>query len=307
MPRLFRIRRGRAPEARAWPWLLLFAGAVAVGIGCVFWFMREAMRNERMAERQRLADAYRSHVALLQTYLAEASKTMAGQIDGSEPAPEWFLTCVRSQRASSVIVRNASGAILYPIDTIDAEPSATAQQLQADARALVTAGKENEAIDLIVRATAAPEFREAFDAQGRLVAASLELFALQLMKTADHPQFAEVARRLMDRTNDYAQVRMPSSQRRFVMRELQRLAPGSSQFPTLAAEDYAAQYLESGMVATAAGFQRTGLPGLWQLTSSSGNVIGLFTNDELRQRFGAVLAAAPHLAGARVDLVAPDL
>ncbi|HEX5176269.1 MAG TPA: hypothetical protein VFV83_04525, partial [Chthoniobacteraceae bacterium] len=305
IPRLFRIRRGRAPEARAWPWLVLFAAAVAVGIGCVFWFMREAMRNERMAERQRLADAYRSHVALLQTYLAEAARTGAAQLDGNEPPPVWFLACVQSQRASSAIIRNSAGAILYPIDTIDAEPSAKAQQLQADARALVTAGKADEAIDLIVSTTAAPEFGDAFDAQGRLVAASLELFAAQLMKSAEHPQFGGVARRLTQRANDYAHVRMPSSQRRFVMRELQRLAPASTHFPTLAAEDYAAHYLEAGTVAKASGFQRTGLAGLWQLVSSSGNVIGLFTTEELRKRFDAVLKGAPQLGGARVDLVAP--
>jgi len=305
IPRLFRSRRGPALETRAWPWLVLFAGVVAVGIGCVFWFMREAMRNERMAERQRLADAYRSHVALLQTYLAQASKQMSAELDGSGAPAEWFLACVQSQRASSVIIRDSAGAILYPIDALDVAPSAAAQQLQADARALVTAGKENEAIELIATATAMPAFDNAFDAQGRLVAANLELLALQSMKGAGHPQFGAVSGRLINRANDYAHVRMPSSQRRFVMHELRRLAPATTQLPTLAAEDYAAHYLESGITANASGFQSTSLAGVWQLTSANGNVIGLFATKELRKRFGAVLETAPHLVGARVDLVAP--
>jgi signal transduction histidine kinase len=305
IPRLFRSRRGPALETRAWPWLVLFAGVVAVGIGCVFWFMREAMRNERMAERQRLADAYRSHVALLETYLAQASKQMSAELDGSGAPAEWFFACVQSQRASSVIIRDSSGAILYPIDALDVAPSAAAQQLQADARALVTAGKENEAIELIATATATPAFDNAFDAQGRLVAANLELLALQSMKSAGHPQFGAVSRRLINRANDYAHVRMPSSQRRFVMHELRRLAPATTQLPTLAAEDYAAHYLESGITANASGFQSTSLAGVWQLTSASGNVIGLFMTKELRKRFGDVLETAPHLVGARVDLVAP--
>ena len=44
IPRLFRSRRGPALETRAWPWLVLFAGVVAVGIGCVFWFMKFRVR-----------------------------------------------------------------------------------------------------------------------------------------------------------------------------------------------------------------------------------------------------------------------
>ncbi len=305
MPRLFRSRRGQAPETRAWPWLVLFAAAVVFGIGCVFWFMREAMRNERMAERQRLADAYRSHVALLQTYLDDASRRIAADLTGNEPAAERFFEHVRSQRASSVIIRNAEGAILYPIDTFAFEPNATAQQLQTDVRALATAGKESEAIDLIAKTTSSPGFDSALDSQGRLVAANLELLALQLAKSTDHPRFELLAKQLMNRTNDYARVRMPASQRRFVMRELRRLAPGSTECPTFAAEDYAAHYLETGTAPSGDGFQRTGLVGLWQRLSADGNVIGLFTTDDLRKRFRAAIDKAPHLLGARLDMLAP--
>jgi signal transduction histidine kinase len=305
IPRLFRRRHGRAPETRAWPWLVLFAGAVVVGIGCVFWFMREAMRNERMAERQRLADAYRGHVALLQTYLEDASKKIAADLNGDELPALRFFECVRSGRASSVIIRNASGAILYPIDTFAVEASATAQELQSDVRALVTAGREPEAIDRIVQTTGAPAWDKAFDSQGRLVAANLELLGLQLMKGAELPQFDTLAQRLRQRANDYAGVRMPSSQRRFVMRELRRLVPAAALLPTFEAEDYAAHYLEAGTAPSADGFQATALPGLWQRRSADGTAIGLFTTDDLRKRFHAVIDKAPPLRGARVHLFAP--
>jgi len=61
---LFQRRMGR--DVRAWPMLALLLLVVLVAIGCVLWFMREAMRNERMAVREKLAEAYRGHLALVQ-------------------------------------------------------------------------------------------------------------------------------------------------------------------------------------------------------------------------------------------------
>lgn len=46
---LFQRRVGR--DVRAWPTLALLLLVVLVAIGCVLWFMREAMQNERVAVR----------------------------------------------------------------------------------------------------------------------------------------------------------------------------------------------------------------------------------------------------------------
>ena len=307
MPRLLRSRRGQVREARAWPWLALFAGIVVVGIACVFWFMREAMRNERMAERQRLADAYRSHVALLQNYLRDEAKVIAAQLDreAETPAALWFAESVRRKRATSLVVRDGTGAVLYPTDALEVTASERAQTIQAEVRALVTAGNRAGAIRTIVNEMADPEFDAAFDGQGRLTAANLELLALQLMQTATAPEFDVVARRLIGRVNDYARVTMPSSQRRFVMRELARLAPAMALFPTLEAEDLAAHYLASGTALPGDGFQPTGLADVWHIASVRGDVSGLFTTTELRTRFGKVLDAAPRITGGVVELLAP--
>ena len=66
---MFKHRMGQ--EARSWPMLALLLVVVLGAIGCVLWFLGEAMRNERTAMRETLADAYRAHLALLQAHMTE--------------------------------------------------------------------------------------------------------------------------------------------------------------------------------------------------------------------------------------------
>ena len=58
--RLFPRRMGQ--HIRAWPMLALLLLIVLGAIGCVLWFMRAAMENERFAVRQKLTDAYRGQL-----------------------------------------------------------------------------------------------------------------------------------------------------------------------------------------------------------------------------------------------------
>ena len=58
MRKLFRTIRRATRDSEAWPVVLLLL-TVLVPAVCVLWFMGAAMRNERLAARQKLADAYR--------------------------------------------------------------------------------------------------------------------------------------------------------------------------------------------------------------------------------------------------------
>ena len=64
--------------------LVLLLVVVLVGIGCVLWFMHEAMGNERLAVRQKLAEAYRGQLPLVQAQLIGRWNQQLGRLDGAE-------------------------------------------------------------------------------------------------------------------------------------------------------------------------------------------------------------------------------
>ena len=60
------VRTGSARGDSLWPVVLLLLVAVAVPTACVLWFMTEAMRNERLAVRQKLTAVYQSQLVALE-------------------------------------------------------------------------------------------------------------------------------------------------------------------------------------------------------------------------------------------------
>jgi hypothetical protein len=56
------LRAGTGGEARLWPVLLLLLAVVLVPTACLLWLMTVAIRNERLAVRQRLGEAYRGQL-----------------------------------------------------------------------------------------------------------------------------------------------------------------------------------------------------------------------------------------------------
>ena len=99
--RFFQRRMGR--DIRAWPMLALLLLVVVVAIGCVLWFMREAMRNERLAVREKLAEAYRGQLALAQERAVEQWMHRLARFDAAEPEPALFARAVRESWADAVI------------------------------------------------------------------------------------------------------------------------------------------------------------------------------------------------------------
>ena len=77
------IRRGQ--DSDVWPVVLLLF-AVLVPAVCLLWFMSAAMRNERLAARQKLAEAYRAQLAVSQARLQQYWSEMVGELDKSEAA-----------------------------------------------------------------------------------------------------------------------------------------------------------------------------------------------------------------------------
>jgi hypothetical protein len=124
----FGIRRaGR--DVRAWPMLALLLLVVLVAIGCVLWFMHEAMRNERLAVREKLAEAYRGHLSLAQAQISERWKQWLARLDDLELNASGFARCVREGLADSVLLTDTQGRIVYPSDSRERSVEANAQLL----------------------------------------------------------------------------------------------------------------------------------------------------------------------------------
>jgi signal transduction histidine kinase len=216
-------------DIRAWPMLALLLLVVLVAIGCVLWFMREAMRNERLAVRQTLAEAYRGQLALVCKHVEEEWQRGLEKLDQAEPGGALFARAVLEGWADSLVF-----------------PGFTQPPRDASANA-----------------------------------------ALLAIEAA--PQDRALIEKLRDRLNDY-EVPMPSAQRRFLMRELQRFAP-ELPFPTLAAEDLAARYLDANPTPPEA-LSVSGLPGVWHAASPARKAIVLFETPNLRSRFNTAWPAS---------------
>src|SRR5262249_35821597 len=91
--------------------------AVLVPSVCLLWFMNQAVQNERVAVRQKLLEAYRGHLALLQerleNHLTQTSTNLDNFADTLLPAA-LFAKEVREGVADAVICYNADGDVTYP-------------------------------------------------------------------------------------------------------------------------------------------------------------------------------------------------
>ena len=244
--------------------LVLLLLVVLVAAGCVLWFMYEAMRNERMAVREKLAEAYRGHLLLVQTQMMEDWHRQLGQIDGAEADAVRFARCIREGLADSAICFDEQGQPGYP------------------------------------------RLPSAADSQGRDVAANTELSTLESLVDKSDPQFRRIAAHLGDLVNDYQGSLLPSAQRRFIMHELGRLNP-DSKFPTLAAEELAARYLEGNPVFVREPvLHATDIREVWSMITTNRRTIALFTTAGLQARLANLIHDQSLPRGVKISALTPS-
>src|SRR5205085_10147279 len=99
-------------------------------------------------------------------------------------------------------------------------------------------------VQLINATLSSESYRYGADPQGRLIVGNSELMALELITDRSSPVFQSTANRLATRLMDYENPALAAPQRRFLMRELQRLWPQRMIFPLLAGEQLAAEASE---------------------------------------------------------------
>ena len=263
----------------------------------------------------------------------------------TNPAPAAFAKCVQSGRADAIVIFDERGRILYPstpaaFDPVSNELEAkwaeanrleylrkdylsaasryealskettnvntAARALQGQARCLVQAGQTEPAIRLIDEILGSQRYARATDPQGRLIIANAELMALELVTNKAAPLFQSTARRLELRLKDYENPTLAASQRRFLMKELQRLSPQIG-FPTLAAEELAAGLRENHLApAEDSALRRASLSGVWEFTSPSRRALVLMGTENLAAHLRRSIAADNLPADPEINLLPPD-
>jgi len=104
---------------------LLLAIAVILPTVCLLWFMNSAVKNERLAVRQRLVNSYAESLAKLKVYNEDIwlkLTDMPARIL-SDGAPDFFKAIVRTQNygkgdydhGDAVLVYDANGALAHPV------------------------------------------------------------------------------------------------------------------------------------------------------------------------------------------------
>lgn len=275
-------------------------------------------------------------------------ETALSAVDTKKAAVETFDELVSSGFADSVIVYDDSGELAYPIDlnleTIDQfnespewhrawalefqqrdYPAAAdaylslvreetpanraASALRSRARCLVKAGQQQAALEILIKELAESKYRNAIDQHGCLIFPDAQLRALELMAGMELEQYQPVLEALVVRLRDYGEPLLPASQRRFLMRRLSEIVPDCPDFPTLAAESLAVDYLDYRQSNPRSDdghrFRHSGFKDVWELTSPDEptRVVGLFKEKQIFQKMQSFVETELSVPDATVKLI----
>lgn len=334
---------GQSP--RLGPVLFWLVAAVLVPTACVLWFMGQAMRNERLVVKQRLGELYRAHLVGQASSLEKAWSEHLTSLENDLPsasAAAIFAGCVRRNLASSVVVYSEDGDLAYPDPAsspratkpssavwraaeryeqsgqlIQAaatfadlalsleDPGQAAMALQAQARVLLRTGQKDQALDVLEKHLLSEErFNASIDSEGRMILPNAQLLALQLLDDQRDPRFVAIAATLQEALRDYRRP-LPTAQRRFLMKQLQRLS-SNLDFDTLAAEELAARFpAETTSENLPRVLASSAISGLWQVASPGGRVLALYEEAELFARLRGWFTPAPPPLDVAIELLPP--
>jgi signal transduction histidine kinase len=266
----------------SWLTLLLLLVVLAPSV-CLVWFMVQAVRNERLAVRQKLVDAYRGQLVVTQQKIESLLREKANQLDAEAEtlAPAaLFAREIRANVADALICFDANGRVVYPslfqptkkgppekawleaerLESTNAaaattafaglaaqttNPAMAARALQAQARSLIHATNTEAALSVLLGPLNKTEYRQATDFEGRLLVPNAQLMALELLSATDSNRASAVRAQLKRQLLDYDNPALSAAQRRFLMRQFQRFDSDPSVQDMLAAEDLAAAFIES--------------------------------------------------------------
>lgn len=340
------LKTSTGPESDLWPVLLLLIVVMVPTIG-VLWFVSVAMRNEQLASRQRLSDAYRTHLLHVQQTLDERWQEITGNLqtsasaaDTADPASQQrFVAAVSTGLVDSVVCFGKAGQITYPtlpdassvefdndrwrtavrleyeqgehadalkiyheIASTAGDPLLRGFALQSEVRCLFRTGGGKAALKIVGQFD--DNFSNVRDTHGRLIAANVELLAIEL--AADAEVTSEIQQRLLGRLNDHGEGHLPASQRLFLMNRLTELLPGAIDAQLLAAEDLAARFVAAHpKPARLVSLQSSQLADVWQFATPDGRLLLLLKTETVTTQSASVVGETQLPDGVQISIVPP--
>ena len=343
------LKTSTGPGSDLWPVLLLLIVVMVPTIG-VLWFVSVAMRNEQLASRQRLSDAYRTHLLHVQQTLDERWQEIANGLqvsasaadtDGTtDPTPQQrFVAAVSTGLVDSVVCFGEAGQIAYPtlpdassvefdddrwrtavrleyeqaehaaalktyheIASAEGDPLLRAFALQSEVRCLFRTGDQQSALKIVGQF--GDSFSNVRDTHGRLIAANVELLAIELAANAEVT--SEIQQRLLERLNDHGEGHLPASQRLFLMNRLAELLPGAIDAQLLSAEDLAARFVAAHpKPARLVALQSSQLADVWQIATPDGRLLLLLKTETVVAQSASVVSETPLPDGVQISIVPP--
>ncbi len=186
--------------------------------------------------------------------------------------------------------------------------SEAAQALQAQARCLAKLQQREVALNILTGTLSEPQYRESLDRNGNLILPNALLFALRLMSDEDVDARSTTLSELQEIVNDYANTVMPSSQRLFIMQQLESLGVDRESLGTLDAEARSATYLQNNPPPPPPDIgvlQRTRRADQWRLASSDGRVLALLREQRVLSETRTLTNDEFALSEATITLLPP--
>ena len=299
---------------------LLLLLVVLAPSACLVWFMTQTVKNERLASRQKLTEAYAGYLSIARQRL-EAKWPKVPASDGSSPA-ELFAKIVLNGSADAALILDETGGVAYPATTSPQTTAPTADSaawrsarsiegsapaeaaklyeaiatstvsndevaraLLAKLRSLFLAGETAAAIKVLKGEFAEERYRYSTDKLGRLIIPNARMLAIEFL----HEKVPNHARELVDTQRrfllDYSDTKLPPTQRRFLMRSLNRVSSDPDVSRLLAAEDLALSLIEKEEDnLSSPELAPTSLPGIWKRSMRDTSVLMLFTLERLQSK-----------------------
>lgn len=316
----------RARESDVWPTAILLLAVLVPALCLLWFMNaaihnERLAAQQRLAEayRGQLA-ASREGV---DRYL-EATAELLDKVGNAASAPGAFENCIRLGRVESGLIFGTNGELLYPsvpkalkrigeptpawleaerqenfekdykgaaqkyasIAETSTNTTTAARALQAEIRCLARAQDYEAAKRVFSGQLNHARFEGALDLQGRSIIANAELMALELTPNRESEEFKSRVRNLGARLERYDGSTLASPQRRFLMTELNRLAPWAVASQFVDAEELAAAVwaTENRARANAQAVEPLMLRGVWGVPSANHRVLGLIKTEHLMQQ-----------------------
>lgn len=320
--------------------MLLVVVVMVPTIG-VLWFVGVAIRNEQLANRQRLSDAYQSNLIQVRAQIDAYWKAMTRELtvvglDGQQR----FDAVVDAGQVDSAICFDADGKIQYPtlpeptasefddanwrrasmleyqngdlnpalelyrqISATTEDPLLAAFALQAQVRCLLKLGDNSSALRLVDERFG-NQFSDVRDPQGRLIAANVELTVVESDPNSDLSR--HIRSRLLDRLTGTDQNPLPSSQRIFLLNRMAELDPNLIDGNLLAAEDLAGQFVASHpQPKRNTALQSSQLTGVWQVATPDRRLLLLLKTPTVLKHTSTATSNTNLPSGVALNVVPP--